>query len=68
MALHVRYIFLYISLPVSAQQREMTKIQSFTGEREHSWAHEGEFSFLCVNLKAVPTNAAPWTVRAHYTN
>ena len=31
----------------------------FNEEREHSWAHEGEFSFLFLNLNALPTNVAP---------
>ena len=54
--LHVRYNFWYISLPYSAkQQREMTKFKlcGVCG------THDGEFSILCLNLNAIPTNYVP---------
>ena len=54
--LHVRYNFWYISLPYSAkQQREMTKFKLC----RVCGTHDGEFSILCLNLNAIPTNYVP---------
>ena len=51
MTLHRGYTFLYISLPSSAkQQREMTKIQSFIVEREHT-----AVNFLFSTWTATPS-------------
>jgi len=56
MTLHLRYIFLYISLPSSAkQQREMTKFKVLW----RTWTHDSEFSFLYLNCNAVLTESAP---------
>ena len=55
-SLHVRFMFLYISLPSSAkQQREMTKFKVFW----RTWAHDGEFSIFLPYLNAVPINLVP---------
>ena len=56
MTLHVRYRFLYISLPSSAkQQREMTKFKVLC----RKWTHDSEFSFFYLNCNAVLTESAP---------
>ena len=57
MTLHVRYRFLYISLPSSAkQQREMIKFKVLC----KTWTHDGDwFSFFYLNCNAVLTESAP---------
>jgi len=56
MTLHVRYRFLYISLPSSAkQQREMTKFKVFC----RTLTHDSEYSFFYLNCNAVLTESAP---------
>ena len=50
----------YISSMYSAkQQREMTKFKVFW----RTWAHDGTFFNLCLNLNAVPTCSVTWIVR-----
>ena len=58
MALHVRYISLPFSAKQSKQLREWPN-SALYGEREHSWAHEGEFAFPYLNSNAVLTNTDP---------
>ena len=56
MTLHVRYRFLYISLPSSTkQQREMTKFIVL----RRTLTHDSECSFFYLNCNAVLTEAAP---------
>ena len=56
MTLHVRYRFLYISLPSSAkQQREMIKFKVLG----RTWTHDSEFSLFYLNCNAVLTESAP---------
>jgi len=56
MTLHVRYRFLYISLPSSAkQQRAMTKFKVLC----RTWTRDSEFSFFYLNCNAVLTESAP---------
>ena len=51
-ALYVRYKVRYTSSPYSAkQQREMTKFKVLWS----TWAHDGKFFILCLNLNAILT-------------
>ena len=54
----MRFTFWYISLPFSAkQQREMTKFKVSWRTR----THDGEFSFLSLNLNTALMDLAPGT-------
>ena len=64
-SLLVRYTFGYISLPSPQNNSVKWSNSSFFWR---TWAHNGEFFILFLNVRAVPTNNSSWMVGPHCTS